>query len=65
MLVQFTNVLLAQPYQFGGAALPKGASGTIVSVFPDTRSYTVEFFEPRHCIMSVPHDRLKPDIERA
>ena len=53
-LPEFANVILTEPYREGDRSLPTGAKGTVLSVFPKTRTYTIEFFEPVRCVETVP-----------
>lgn len=48
-LEQYSYVRLREPFH----ALPKGAEGTIVEVYPKTRTYTIEFFAPSHAVETV------------
>jgi hypothetical protein len=55
---EFANVVLVAPLNTEGESLPVGAAGTIVEVFDDGRAYAVEFFEPRHCVVTVFDNQL-------
>jgi hypothetical protein len=51
----FTDVVLIGPLHAEGESLPAGASGTVVEVLRGGAAYIVEFFRPRHCVVTV-HD---------
>lgn len=51
----FTDAHLINPLTAEGEHLPRGASGVIVEILGAGESYIVEFFEPRHCVVTV-HD---------
>ena len=62
LLPELTNVVLTAPIEQGRHKLPVGSVGTIVSVFPKTGTYTIEFFEPISCaVPAVGKDVVKPD----
>jgi hypothetical protein len=48
-LEQYSYVRLVQPFH----ALPKGAEGTIVEVYPTTGTYMIEFFSPTRTVETV------------
>jgi hypothetical protein len=52
VLPEYAYVILTKSYR--DADLPVGAKGTVLSVFPKTQTYTIEFFEPRRCVETVP-----------
>lgn len=54
ILSEFSYAILTKPYREGDVSLPAGAKGTVLTVFPETRTYTIEFFEPTRCIETVP-----------
>ena len=54
ILPEFAYVELIKPYRVGDVSLAAGAEGTVLSVFPETRTYTIEFFEPKRCVETVP-----------
>jgi len=53
-LPEFTDVILIEPYGVRDRSLPAGAKGTVLSVFPKTKTYTIEFFDPFRCVETVP-----------
>lgn len=54
ILPEFAYAILIKPYKAGGISLPVGAKGTVLSVFPNTETYTIEFFEPVRTVETVP-----------
>jgi hypothetical protein len=44
-----------------GVAVPASASGTIVEILGRGEAYVVEFFAPRHAVVTVRHDMLELD----
>jgi hypothetical protein len=54
ILPEFAYAMLTEPYRVGDVSLPAGAKGTVLTVFPGTRTYTIEFFEPTRCVETVP-----------
>jgi hypothetical protein len=50
MLPVYTDVKLARSYERDGLSLPAGAKGTIVDVYPQFGSYSVDFDEPFSCL---------------
>jgi hypothetical protein len=54
ILPEFAHATLTEPYREGDRSLPAGAKGTVLSVFPKTKTYTIEFFEPIRCVETVP-----------
>jgi hypothetical protein len=54
ILSEFAYATLTAPYHEGNHSLPVGATGTVLSVFPKTKTYTIEFFEPVRCVETVP-----------
>jgi hypothetical protein len=60
-LRMFDNVVLTTDYAAEGEILSRGASGTIVDIFGGGTAFAVEFFEPRHCIMTVHRAALTLD----
>jgi hypothetical protein len=54
ILSEFAYARLTEPYREGDRSLPAGAKGTVLSVFPKTKTYTIEFFEPVRCVETVP-----------
>ena len=59
-LQEFTDVVLVKPYKRDKLLLPAGAKGTVLTVHPEFMSYTVEFFEPLHCVETVPMNIIAP-----
>ena len=57
----FAAARLIVPWQAEGESLPAGASGTIVEQLDGGRAYIVEFFRPRHCVVTVDDDALVAD----
>lgn len=57
----FTNVRLLRWVEADGEKMPEGASGTIVHSLAGGAAYVVEFFHPRHCVMTVRSTALVPD----
>jgi hypothetical protein len=53
ILPEFAYATLTEPYREGDRSLPIGAKGTVLSVFPKTKTYTIEFFEPVRCVETV------------
>ena len=45
-LSELAHAVLAALYREGDCSLPSGAKGTVLSVFPKTRMFTIEFFDP-------------------
>lgn len=54
IISEFACTKLIRPFLEGDVFLPVGAKGTVLSVFPKTQTYTIEFFEPRRCVETVP-----------
>jgi hypothetical protein len=54
ILAEFGYAILTKPYREGDVSLPVGAKGTVLSVYPRTRTYTIEFFEPIRTVETVP-----------
>jgi hypothetical protein len=54
ILPEFAYATLTKPYREGDVSLPAGAKGTVLSVFPESKTYTIEFFEPTRCVETVP-----------
>lgn len=54
MMPIYTDVRLVKPYERNGLLIPRGAIGTIVDVYPEFSSYTVDFAEPYECAETVP-----------
>lgn len=59
----FSGVKLVRPWRAEGESLPVGALGTIVESLNRGDAYIVEFFQPRHCVVTVYDDALAPDKE--
>lgn len=56
-LPELAYARLIAPYHANGVvALPVGAKGTVLSLSPKTHTYTIEFFEPRRTVETVPMD---------
>lgn len=49
----FSGVRLVRPWRAEGESLPIGASGAIVESLNGGSAYIVEFFRPRHCVVTV------------
>lgn len=49
----FSNVRLIRELHAEGEILKQGASGTIVERLEGGNAYIVEFFQPRHCVVTV------------
>jgi hypothetical protein len=60
VLAEYTDVKLTAPYKRPGLALPRGAVGTIVQVYPKLHAYTVEFAAPYSCVETVSMDVVVP-----
>ena len=58
---EFDNVVLTRDYAAEGESLTRGASGTVVEIFGGGAAFAVEFFEPRHCVVTVYGDALALD----
>lgn len=50
---ELTQVSLAFPVEADGRLLPRGATGTVVHVYPGGRAYEVEFQAPFHAVATV------------
>lgn len=62
LLPEFTVVELTAPIEQGRHRLPAGARGTIMSVFPKTGTYTIEFISPKSCVIpAVAKDMVRPE----
>jgi hypothetical protein len=62
LLPEFTTIVLTAPLDQGRHKLPVGASGTIMSVFPKTGTYTIEFVSPKSCVIpAVGKDIVRPE----
>jgi hypothetical protein len=59
----FSGVKLVRPWRAEGESLPVGALGTIVESLNKGDAYIVEFFRPRHCVVTVYDHALAPDNE--
>ena len=57
----FTNVRLVSSVSVEGERLAAGASGTIVERLGSSEAYVVEFFQPRHCVVTIYDSALKED----
>ena len=53
MLSLLALVTLASPVEAGGRTLPRGATGTVVHVYPGGGAYEVEFQAPFHAVVTV------------
>jgi hypothetical protein len=60
-LPPFATVRLREGLSTEGVAVPATASGTIVEVLGGGEAYIVEFFEPRHAVVTVRHELLALD----
>ena len=63
MLPELTVVKLLERCPSEEGTLPSGASGTIVANYPETRTCTVEFFEPIHCVATVPVEAVRQAVD--
>lgn len=61
-IVPFVEVVLTTPVRDEGEDVPRGATGTVVEMLPGDRACIVEFFEPRHCVVTVDLGLLRPAI---
>jgi hypothetical protein len=59
-IVPFGDVVLRESLSVEGENVPQGATGTVVEMLPDGIGCIVEFFEPRHCVVTVDRRRLGP-----
>lgn len=50
---ELSLVHLAHAIEPDGGALPAGATGTVVHVYPDEQAYEVEFASPFHTVATV------------
>lgn len=56
ILPEYSDVRLIQSFR----GLPKGAEGTIVMVYPETHTYTIEFFAPITSVETVDMNMVEP-----
>jgi Domain of unknown function (DUF4926) len=61
VLPEYSDVILTVPYRREGKnTIPKGATGTIVEIYPKLHAYTVEFAEPCSCVETVAMTMVAP-----
>jgi hypothetical protein len=61
VLPLFASVRLVRTVRADGDAMPTGAMGTIVERLGGGEAYIVEFFEPRHSVMTVHSQALSAE----
>jgi hypothetical protein len=60
ILPEYSDVKLVKDYKRDELSLPAGAIGTIVDIYPDFKSYTVEFFDPIRVVETVAMTLVTP-----
>ena len=59
-LPEFSYVTTVQDNATPAGILTAGAEGTILTVYPATRTYMIEFYEPLRCVETVAWDNVVP-----
>lgn len=60
ILPEYTDVRLTVPYSRNGLSLPIGAKGTIVDVYPQFGTYSIDFDEPFNCLETLSMKLVAP-----
>ena len=56
---EFSDVILKRAVDVQGEHMPAGAKGTVMGVYADGLGYEVEFFSPRHVVLTIEGEDLQ------